>query len=316
LGHIVTGEGIKADKKKINAVLAMPTPKNIKQLRSFLGLCNYYRKFIKNYTLHCAPLYELLSKEFSWTEEATEVFERLKLLLTTTPMLHYPDFKKVFKVSTDASDEGIGGVLSQTNDEGEEKVIQYISRTLQPAEQKWSVREKEALAIIFACETFRPYLYGSKFIIFTDHQSLQWLMKATTPARLVRWALRLAEYDFEIKYKKGEENANADALSRLPSDADINDTEKIVLNVIHDTSNINEKIKHEQKEDPELNEIRQRLSANESNQRMPFIITDNLLYFQKYNDHRLLVIPQAVVPELLELYHSHELSAHVSRDRL
>jgi hypothetical protein len=156
----------------------------------------------------------LLSKEFSWTEEATEVFERLKLLLTTTPMLHYPDFKKVFKVSTDASDEGIGAVLSQTNDEGEEKVIQYISRTLQPAEQNWSVREKDALAIIFACETFRPYLYGSKFIIFTDHQSLQWLMKATTPARLVRWALRLAEYDFEIKYRKGEENANADALSR------------------------------------------------------------------------------------------------------
>jgi hypothetical protein len=141
-------------------------------------------------------------------------------------------------------------------------------------------------------------------------------MKATTPARLVRWALRLAEYDFEIKYKKGEENANADALSRLPSDADINDTEKIVLNVIHDTSNINEKIKHEQKEDPELEEIRQRLSANVSNQRMPFIITDDLLYFQKYNDHRLLVIPQAVVPELLELYHSHELSAHMSRDRL
>jgi transposase InsO family protein len=141
-------------------------------------------------------------------------------------------------------------------------------------------------------------------------------MKATTPARLVRWALRLAEYDFEIKYRKGEENANADALSRLPSDADINDTEKIVLNVIHDTSNINEKIKHEQKEDPELEEIRQRLSANEGNQRMPFIITDDLLYFQKYNDHRLLVIPQAVVPELLELYHSHELSAHMSRDRL
>jgi hypothetical protein len=141
-------------------------------------------------------------------------------------------------------------------------------------------------------------------------------MKATTPARLVRWALRLAEYDFEIKYRKGEENANADALSRLPSDANINDTEKIVLNVIHDTSNINEKIKHEQKEDPELEEIRQRLSANVSNQRMPFIITDDLLYFQKYNDHRLLVIPQAVVPELLELYHSHELSAHMSRDRL
>ena len=126
-------------------------------------------------------------------------------------------------------------------------MIPYISRTLQPAEQKWSVREKKALAIIFACETFRPYLYGSKFIIYTDHQSLQWLMKATYPARLVRWALRLAEYDFEIKYKKGEENTNADALSRLPSDANMNDTERIVLNVLKDTRNINEKIKHEQK---------------------------------------------------------------------
>ena len=123
LGHIVTGGGIKAHVKKINAVLAMPTPKNIKQLRSFLGLCNYYRKFIKNYYPHCAPVNKLLSEEFSWTEEATEIFERLKLLLTSTPMLHYPDFKKIFKVSTDASDEGIGAVLSQDNDDGEEKVI-------------------------------------------------------------------------------------------------------------------------------------------------------------------------------------------------
>jgi hypothetical protein len=140
-------------------------------------------------------------------------------------------------------------------------------------------------------------------------------MKCTTPARLVRWALRLAEYDFEIKYKKGEENTNADALSRLPSDVNINDTERKVLNVLKDTSSINEKIKHKQKEDPELKEIRQRLLAHERSQRIPFIITNDLLYFQKYNDHQLL-IPQAVVPEFLELYHSHELSAHMSRDRL
>jgi hypothetical protein len=108
--------------------------------------------------------------------------------------------------------------------------------------------------------------------------------------------------------KKGEENTNADALSRLPSDANINDTERIVLNVLKDKSNINEKFKHEQKVDPELKEIRQRLLANERIQRIPFIIMGDLLYFQKYNDHQLLVIPQAVVPELLELYHSHELS--------
>jgi hypothetical protein len=135
-------------------------------------------------------------------------------------------------------------------------------------------------------------------------------MKATTPARLVIWALRLAKYDFEIKYKKGEENKNAN----------INDTERIVLNVLKDSSNINEKIKHEQKVDPELKEIvftpSQRLLANESSQRIPFIIMGDLLFFQKNNDHQLLVIPQAVVPVLLELYRSHELSAHMSRDRL
>jgi hypothetical protein len=196
----------------------MARPRDIKQLRSFLGLFNYYRKFIKNYNLFCAPLYLLLTKDFCWTAEMDIEFDKLKGLLTQTPMLHYPDFTKRFIVSTDASNDGIGAVLSQEDDEGQERVIQYMSRTLQTAERKWCVREKEALAIIFACETFRPYLYGSKFLIYTDYHSLQWLMKASSPARLVRWALRLAEFDFEIKYRKGGENGNADALSRLPQE--------------------------------------------------------------------------------------------------
>jgi hypothetical protein len=123
LGHIVTETGIKADIKKINAVVEMPQPKNVKQLRSFLGLCNYYRKFIKDYTSHCTPLYSMLSNEFVWTREATQAFADLKKLLTQTPMLHYPDFSQKFKVSTDASEEGIGAVLSQDDVEGNEKVI-------------------------------------------------------------------------------------------------------------------------------------------------------------------------------------------------
>ena len=118
-------------------------------------------------------------------------------------------------MQTDACDEGLGGVLSQEI-EGVEMVIQFISRTLQPNEKKWCPREKEALAIIYACETFRPYVYGTQFIVYTDHHSLQWLMKATAPARLVRWALRLSEFDFVIRYRKGDSNANADALPRLP----------------------------------------------------------------------------------------------------
>ncbi len=172
LDHIVTGKGIMGDSKKIEAVQLMARPRNAKQLRSFLGLCNYYGKFIKNYGAFCAPFYMLLKTDFKLTAEVDMIFEQLKVLLAQTPMLHYPDFSKIFIVSTDASDDGIGAVLSQEDDEGQDRVIQYISRTLQEAERKWCVSEKEALAIIFDCETFRPYLYGSKFFVYTDHHSL------------------------------------------------------------------------------------------------------------------------------------------------
>lgn len=135
LGHIVTSKGIRADPKKIEAVKSMPAPTKVKQLRSFLGFCNYYRKFIKNYYLHTNKLYELLNN-FKWTDEANGVFEHLKDILSRLPMLSYPDYQKPFLVSTDASEDGIGAVLSKKDEQGEESVIQFISRTLQPAEKK------------------------------------------------------------------------------------------------------------------------------------------------------------------------------------
>ena len=217
LGHVVSAEGIRADEKKKRAVIEMPVPTNVKQVRSFIGMCSYYRLFIKHFAIVCEPLNKLIKKdvEFEWGLEQQNAFDKIKNILASTPMLNYPNMDLPFVVQTDACDDGLGAVLSQVVDDIE-RVIEYRSRVLQPAEKIWPVREKEALAIIYACETFRPYLYGSKFVIETDHQSLKWLMTATSPARLVRWALRLSEFDFEIKYKRGNANGNADALSRLP----------------------------------------------------------------------------------------------------
>jgi hypothetical protein len=182
--------------------------------------------------------------------KSSSSFQKLKIILSVTPILTYPDFDQPLKVNTDASHEGIGAVLSQEIN-GMEKVIQFASRTLRPAEKKWCVREKEASAIIYACETFRPYLYGTKFIVGTDHHSLQWLMKVTTPARLVRSALRLAEYDFDIKYKRGENNTNVDAFSRLPKvgrDFDCSNWPEDPIKVFN--------IYAYQRQDPELEGIR------------------------------------------------------------
>ncbi len=250
----------------------MPSPKTVRQLRSFLGFCNYYRKFIKNYSMQCKPLYLLLN-DFKWNENAESAFTILKVTLASLPMLKYPDYTLPFKVTTDASDDGNGAVLSQFDNE-DERPIQFISRTLQAAEKKWSVREKEALAIIYACEAFRPYLYGSKFVIETDHHSLQWLMRATSPARLVRWALRLAEYDFTIKYKRGDMNENADALSRLPV-AD----ENLALTSIVTPPNWFSELNQEQREDPELADIIEQLEQPEGSPKIPFQLRQDLLYF-------------------------------------
>lgn len=227
LGHLITENGVKPDPEKIKVVKEFPIPLTAKEIKSFLGFAGYYRRFIPNFSHITQPLTKLLKKDapFMWTSLQQDAFERLKTSLCSEPILQYPDFKTPFNLTTDASNFAIGGVLSQ-GEIGKDLPIAYASRTLNKAESNYSTIEKELLAIVWTIKHFRPYLYGRKFNIITDHKPLTWLFNVKDPgSRLVRWRLKLEEYDYAITYKPGKFNLNADALSR------IKDTQTNVKNV-------------------------------------------------------------------------------------
>lgn len=227
LGHIITPNGIKPNPDKIKAILNYPIPKTTKEIKGFLGLIGYYRKFIKNFANITKPLTSRLKKgaQININDPLyIKTFEDCKSLLVNDPILQYPDFTKEFNLTTDASNIAVGAILSQ-GPIGQDKPIAYASRTLNDAEQNYSTIEKELLAIVWATRYFRPYLFGRKFKIITDHKPLQWLMSLKEPnSRLVRWRLKLEEFDYQIIYKSGKKNTNADALSRIeiyPTEANV-----------------------------------------------------------------------------------------------
>ena len=218
LGHIVSADGIATNPEKIESVKHCPIPVNVKQVRSFLGLCSYYRRFIKDFAKVADPLHRLTEKQrpFNWTEDCTQSFQRLKTFLTTAPILAYPRDSGKFILDTDASNTGIGAVLSQEQD-GEERVIAYSSRSLSKAERRYCVTRKELLAVVHFIKYNRHYLYGKRFLLRTDHGALRWLCNFKEPeGQLARWLEVLGTYDFNIQHRPGRQHGNADALSRLP----------------------------------------------------------------------------------------------------
>ena len=183
-----------------------------------MGMASYYRRYVRNFADIAAPLHELTkgSSEFCWIPAAQQAFHALKTHLSTSPILALPNFMIPFTVYTDASDSGLGAVLSQRVGSSE-YVVCYASRSLIPTEKNYSTTEKECLAIVWAIHYWRPYLLGKAFQVVTDHQSLTWLQGLKEPkGRLARWILTLQEYDFAIVHRPGRENSNADALSRSP----------------------------------------------------------------------------------------------------
>lgn len=217
LGHVITKDGLKPNPDKVDVIQKVELPRTEKQLKSFLGLTGYYRKFIRDYAKVAQPLTKFLKKGTKVNPKDPnyiEAFEKLKTLISSHPILRFPNFNKQFHLTTDASNYAIGAVLSQ-----EGHPICYASRTLNSHERNYSATDKEFLAIIWSVNYFRPYLYGNKFKIFTDHQPIKYLHakykgKDLSP-RHQRWLLKLGEYQFEIEYLKGKENKVADFLSRI-----------------------------------------------------------------------------------------------------
>lgn len=274
LGHVVTPDGVKPNPDKINSILNYPIPKNPKQIKGFLGLLGYYRKFIPSFAKITKPMTNCLKKDAKIDiNDPTyrNCFEHCKTLLVNEPILQYPDFNQIFHLTTDASNYAIGAVLSQ-GPIGQDRPIAYASRTLNNHEINYSTIEKELLAIVWATKYFRPYLFGRKFNILTDHKPLQWLFSLKEPnSKMVRWRLKLEEFDYTIIYKKGTQNKVADPLSRI--ECLVNETESPIVKYINQF--------HEELETDNQSIIAQAPIDSENDQRM--LETDATIHSSKEN---------------------------------
>ena len=224
LGHQVDADGLHTLPNKVEAIVQAPEPENEQQLRSFLGLLNYYSKFVSNLATILHPLNRLLRHDvrWDWTQDCAKAFKEAKESLVSSRVLAHYDPKLPIKLAADASVYGIGAVISHVYQDGSKRPVAFASRTLTSAERNYAQLEKEALALIYGVQHFHQYLYGRSFTLVTDHKPLTTILNtrkgipSLAAARLQRWAIILSAYRYEIEFKCTQEHSNADGLSRLP----------------------------------------------------------------------------------------------------
>lgn len=310
VGHIVSADGIKTDPAKTRAVHDWPIPKDIHDIRSFLGFCNFYRKFVKDYSKIALSLTEMTkkSKPFQWTDQEQRAFDALKRAMTETPVLVVPKPELPFYITTDASEFALGAVLSQDHGKGRQPVA-YISRKLSPAEINYPIHEKELLAIVWALNEWRYYLDGRKITtVETDHQSLRYTMtQPTLSRRQARWSELLAEYNLDIRYLPGHRNFVADALSRRPDlkanvlESETAESDTILVSMIEPNTEFYDRIRQG------YAEIDDGYNLDECYE------LDNGLWWLLQDNRRVLCLPSidSIVQEIIREHHDTPYGGHL-----
>lgn len=298
LGYIVSETGLSPDPDKLQGIYNYVVPRNITETRRLLGMAGWYRRFIPDFASIVAPITDLLKKtvKFHWTDEAQAAFEKIKVVLSTKPVLANPNFNEHFYIHADSSGVGMGAVLCQGK-EDEQRIIASMSQKFSSAQKKYTVTEQECLAVLTAIYKFRPYIEGVHFTIITDHASLLWLQNLKDPAgRLARWALRLQQFDYTMVHRKGKYHIVPDALSRAIESLELG-------NVL--------------KPDIEYEDLVKRVRARPEMYPL-FRVVDDKLFRQNRNhleddddwDGWRLFVPLAQRVEVLKENHDDKLSAH------
>lgn len=344
LGHIVSPQGISPDPTKVESIKLFPTPKTVKQARSFIGMANFFRKYIKGFANIARPIHDSINTgdPIQWTQKAQEAMEELKTKLTTAPVLIHIDHNGKLTIRCDASGYGIGAVLLQDSEDPTKKgVIAYTSRTLSKSEKAYGTTHKECLAMVHSVTTWRNYLYGKHFDVITDHHALCWLMSTKDPyGQLIRWSLILQEFDFTVKYNSGKLHADADCLSRFP--LEVGEEAKIESEIptwpLHKLKNSkttvgrleqtkelilpNYDIEHEQLHDEYCKKIIRILTDNQASRKLKkkfkhFVIKNNTLYRQsKIQPNKfILVLPSSMKNMVLEEVHDKPIGGHFGVER-
>jgi len=312
LGHVITATGIEADPKKIESIQQFPTPKNVKQVRSFLGICNFLRKFIPKMSEIAKPLHDVTKlASFKWKEEQAQAFIDLKNVCSNTPILFHPIKDLPFIIQTDSSTTGLAAVMYQM-EHGQPHLLAFASRLVKGPEANYSITELEMLAIVWSLSKWRNLLLGLKFLIRTDHRALTFFKMCRPPTeRISRWIAYLQQFDYDIEHVKGTENIFPDFLSRFPDSSQrielsVKEKRVVLVNRV-DVAELNFRKKltnlaKQQDDDQAISNKKREVSKLPAMKNDKYAIVKEILMVHE-SDGWKFVIPQALVPELLQHYH-------------